>query len=154
MCLRGSSKTIRLAIGFMLLGAVSYYGVDALLQCVLWDLGEGRWIFATLAPPISCLGAFFAAKRFVPWGPPAVMFALLGIWFFGPLCMLQIARCTGGPGVSGIPIQDLLYMIGFFPGTTFMMSAYDGTVFALGLITLLMFGLWFAALIARKAPSR
>jgi hypothetical protein len=69
--------------------------------------------------------------------PPA-LFAVLGIWITGPAMLTFSASFCGG----GLTQPDAWHFFVFgtllFPLFTFVMSTYDGTLFALLLVTLLL----------------
>jgi hypothetical protein len=69
--------------------------------------------------------------------PPA-LFAVLGIWITGPAMLTFSASFCGG----GLTQPDAwhFFVIGtlLFPLFTFVMSTYDGTLFALLFVTLLL----------------
>lgn len=69
---------------------------------------------------------------------PISLFLLLGIWLSGPLFMSINATFTGG----GFATPEGWHVVKFgtllFPIFTFSMSAYDGTLFGLLLVTLLL----------------
>jgi hypothetical protein len=69
---------------------------------------------------------------------PAALFALLGIWLFGPL-MMSVSGTFSGGGISQ-PDGWHFILIGtcLFPMFTFIMSTYDGTLGALLLTTALL----------------
>lgn len=60
---------------------------------------------------------------------------VFGIWLFGPVCMMAGASFSGGgftlPGFFSPEAALLL-----FPPITFIMATYDGSLAALGLVTL------------------
>jgi hypothetical protein len=68
----------------------------------------------------------------------AALFAVLGIWILGPSMLTFSASFCGG----GLTQPDAwhFFVIGtpLFPLFTFVMSTYDGTLFALLLVTLLL----------------
>src|SRR5260370_7698704 len=92
-----------------------------------------------LLPLITCLAlTFYWRIRRTPQDKLAfALFAVLGIWLFGPVMMSVSASNTGG----GFSLPDGLHfvLVGtcMFPVFTFIMSTYDGTLGALLLTTVL-----------------
>lgn len=66
------------------------------------------------------------------------LFLLLGIWLSGPLFMTINATFTGGGFATPEGGHVVKFGTLFFPVFTFSMSAYDGTLFGLLLVTLLL----------------
>jgi hypothetical protein len=79
---------------------------------------------------------------------------LLGVWLLGPLGTTIGATFSGGgfslPGAWWI----LLLGIPFFLPLTFMMSTYDGTLGALGIVTIWFLLLGIRSLWRRTAPQQ
>jgi hypothetical protein len=66
------------------------------------------------------------------------LFAVLGIWIAGPSMLTFSASFCGGGLTQPDAWRFFVFGTLLFPLFTFVMSAYDGTVFALFLTTLLL----------------
>lgn len=64
--------------------------------------------------------------------------AVLGIWLFGPLLMTVGFSFNGGGFAKPDGWQLVVLGTGLFPFFTFEMSTYDGTLFAVILVTALL----------------
>lgn len=69
---------------------------------------------------------------------PAGFSAVLGIWLFGPLLMNVGFSFSGGGFAKSGGWQLAVLGTGLFPFFTFEMSTYDGTLFAVILVTALL----------------
>jgi hypothetical protein len=62
---------------------------------------------------------------------------ILGIWLTGPFWMMVANTGAAGEGFHAAGAwSSTAFMTAFFPATTFMMSAYEGSLFALLFTTL------------------
>ena len=91
--------------------------------------------------PLTAVIGFTILSRFHganARGPFVAFPMLLGIWALGPLFMMISSTFSGG-GVATPDAWELL-IVGsfFFPLFTFEGSTYDGTLFAVGLTTILL----------------
>jgi hypothetical protein len=68
----------------------------------------------------------------------AALFAVLGIWITGPSMLTFSASFCGGGLTQPDAWRFFVFGTLLFPLFTFVMSAYDGTLFALLLTTLLL----------------
>jgi hypothetical protein len=130
------------AIIHMLLGGIVFWAPNI---AVHWMTGY-RFSYSDAIGVTFLLPAatyLFFRLVFWPWRkledrlPPA-LFAVLGIWITGPAMLTFSASFCGG----GLTQPDAWHFFVFgtllFPLFTFVMSTYDGTLFALLLVTLLL----------------
>jgi hypothetical protein len=130
------------AIINMLLGGIVFWAPNI---AVHWMTGY-RFSYSDAIGVTFLLPAatyLFFRLVFWPWRkledrlPPA-LFAVLGIWITGPAMLTFSASFCGG----GLTQPDAWHFFVFgtllFPLFTFVMSTYDGTLFALLLVTLLL----------------
>jgi hypothetical protein len=130
------------AIIHMLLGGIVFWAPNI---AVHWMTGY-RFSYSDAIGVTFLLPAatyLFFRLVFWPWRkledrlPPA-LFAVLGIWIAGPAMLTFSASFCGG----GLTQPDAWHFFVFgtllFPLFTFVMSTYDGTLFALLLVTLLL----------------
>jgi hypothetical protein len=80
------------------------------------------------------------------------LWLLLGIWVFGPLCMTIGATFSGGGFTQPEGWRMLLLGIPLFVPLTFMMSTYDGTLGALGVVTIWFVVFGVLSFVRRAAP--
>ncbi len=99
----------------------------------------------TLAVLIMPVAASLLVRELLYWWQGALsrrgtiaLWMLLGIWVFGPLCVTAGATFSGGGFSQPQAWYLLLIGIPLFVPMTFMMSTYDGTLGALGVVTV-----WF-----------
>ena len=140
----------------VVLGAGLFWIPDIALHAVAaTGLAAGHVLVLTGLLPITC-GLGFAyrcrAQMKVAMRLTVAGLMVLGVWLFGPLAMTAGATFSGGGfSQSEAPVlPGLLGMTAMFPLTTFMMSAYDGTLGALVVVTIL---LPIVAVLSRPKPG-
>ena len=129
-----------LALAFAAAGAVSFWLPDVVVHAHAGPNLDARhaWAITVLAPAMF-LGAYLVARRlarqrhFKMVGPAM----LLGVWLSGGLFMtlaaiLSRSEFTGGTGIWRV----VVIFMSVIPIVTFVLAAYDGSVFALLAITL------------------
>jgi hypothetical protein len=125
-----------------LLGALVFWAPNVLVHWIIAYRFSGFVVIglSVLLPATTIL--FF---RMISWPSPRqhsrlsqALFAVLGIWIAGP-SMLTFSSSFCGGGLTQ-PDAWRFFVFGtlLFPVFTFVMSAYDGTLFALLLITVLL----------------
>ena len=156
----------RLAFSFALTGAFSFWVPDLIVH-----IHGGRTIDArhglaiSVAAPAMFLLAYVVARRFAAkwdfkWTGAAM---LLGVWFSGGVFMALAATASGSElaGVSGIS-QLVLVALSVIPIVTYILAAYDGSLFALLTVTVgaLVFSgvraswtLWMSVPTRRGSPT-
>ena len=145
-------KKIKTYCSFVLLGGFSYWLTDMAIHfltkfSVYWLLG-----LTLVVPVVVVLLYFYIRKRIkseYKVGLP--FFMIIGIWFFGPLGMGIGAIPTGGTFLSNGNLKGLLLLWAAFPLTTWMMSAYSGSMFGILITTFIL--LLFTANEGSKASA-
>ena len=108
------------------------------------DFGASRSdiILITLLPIITAVLTLqiLARSQVGPVNRASIaLWMLLGIWFFGPFCMMISAGFSGGGLLSSAAWQSLGSAALFFVPYTFVMSTYDATLGALFVVTIWFF---------------
>jgi hypothetical protein len=131
----------------MLLGAAGFWIPDVLLQAIhahRFDWLDVRIVTAVM--PSTLLMTFLTAKRVGKCDPPKRVGApmLVGVWLFGGLFMAVGASFSGAGFASPGGARDVLFvlLLSLFPMYTFIMATYDGSLFALLLVTVAAFLIW------------
>jgi hypothetical protein len=142
---------------WMLYGALLFWTPDILVHGVTGQKFDDIWL-VTLLPPLLCiLGYCWLAYRStteLTGLQPGLM--LLGIWCAGGIGTMLASSFAGGGfaganqwhDATGISLATIV-----FPPLSFMLATYDGTLFALLGITLLL-SLEAAGLSARRFKLR
>ena len=105
---------------------------------------------------VACPGTAaiaFAALCLLEWGCSLAWRAsifLLGVWFWGPPSMTVAAAFLGGGPHTLSDLGGFVFLWALFPVTTPMMATYDGSLFALFIITCIFAVLLIATLITRR----
>ena len=130
------------ALTYALLGALVFWTPNIVVHWIIAYRFSGFVVIGltVLLPAVTIL--FF---RTVLWPSlneesrlsPA-LFAVLGIWIAGPSMLTFSASFCGGGLTQPDAWRFFVFGTLLFPLFTFVMSAYDGTVFALLLTTLLL----------------
>ena len=134
---------------YALAGAFSFWGPGLLFAALtgrgfadfVLEVVKGpvlRLTIATLWPALLCLLVYFALLRYQH--QPRVYIAawmLVGVWCLGSLFIL-LTQTVLGAGLRGFQSSDLdmLLLVLAIPLVTFILSTYDGTLFALLLVTI------------------
>jgi hypothetical protein len=78
---------------------------------------------------------------------------LLGIWVLGGVFMTIGASFSGGGFANGISSGLVIVAMSLVPVYTFIMATYDGSLFALLLISFVLFLAWSKRLFNRPLRS-
>ena len=122
------------------LGAFMFWAPDFVLHAIRRDTFSGLEVLSLtlFSPSLTCLAVSLDwrangnSRTFLP----AALSAVLGIWLLGPLMMMINASFSYGGFTQPDGLYRVFYSTLIFPLFTFMMSAYDGTLFAVLLATL------------------
>ncbi|MCP4092445.1 MAG: hypothetical protein GY747_03260 [Planctomycetes bacterium] len=132
----------KLYLRFFLLGGAAFWLPDMLFNWIIPPTMVRMTMFM-MVPPIFILFWMWAGSHKKLGGHLVSMPScfLFGIWFFGPPAMFLGQRLGGAPwGGDGL-LENIGWVFGtwaFFPFTTFMMSAYHGSMGGLFIISLLL----------------
>src|ERR1700722_8355950 len=120
---------------YVIVAAIVFWLPDIILHAIT-KYRFGGWLelisLTLLLPLFACITIAYTWKISGDIGKflPAGLSGVLGIWLFGPLLMMVSASFSGGGFATSGGWQTALLGTGLFPMFTFMMSAYDGTLFA------------------------
>ncbi len=158
--LPAGTKRRQLALSFAVAGALSFWLPDLVVHIVAGPNFDSRHVWVcTILMPATFLFAYVVARRFgmkraFNWVGPAM---LLGIWLTGGLCMtLATASGSGFIGVDGVG-RLLIIVSSVIPVVTFILAAYDGSLFALLAVmlgALLLLGVRASWILLTYVPSR
>lgn len=128
-------------IAYMLAGAVAFWMPDILLQ--LRGFGaDGRHILllTVLLPWIlfSIYRVLLSIRGREMFGPSIAIYMLLGVWMLGSSAMVVGAFLTDGSLPHPGEAVSINALTGLLPSTTYNLSVFDGSLFALLLSTVLM----------------
>lgn len=130
------------ALKYIVLGPLIFWVPSVFLHLLRGDRFAGieAITLTILLPLITCLAlAFYWRIQRTPQGKLTfALFAVLGIWLFGPVMMAVSASNTGGGFSRPDGLHVVLVETCMFPVFTFIMSTYDGTLGALLLTTILL----------------
>lgn len=140
--MKSELKRATRALTYALLGALVFWTPNIVVHWIIAYRFSGFVVIGltVLLPAVTIL--FF---RLFLWPTlkqesrlsPA-LFAVLGIWIAGPSMLTFSASFCGGGLTQPDAWRFFVFGTLLFPLFTFVMSAYDGTVFALLLTTLLL----------------
>jgi hypothetical protein len=141
---------------FILVGAATYWGTDALIQ---WTHPPHRiWIsLLTFGVPSVVGGVWyrlFRKARYENYPKAFPLFMLLGIWALGPLAIAVTMQFLGGTILDIDKLQGFLMVWAAFPASTFMMSTYSGSLGGLIISTILLLILSLVASSKRRASNK
>jgi len=144
----------------MLLGAAGFWLPDTLLHAVPRN-GIVNWHdvrILTTVMPLTFLGTFLATRWLQKGATPKRIGLpmLAGVWLLGGLFMMIGASFLGGGFVmsDGAYWIGLLALLSLLPMYTFVMATYDGSQFALMLVTTVAFLVWLIQLRRMPLSSR
>ena len=153
-------KRPRLALSFTIVGALSFWLPDVAVHISAGPNFNSRHVWViTILMPAAFLVTYvvarkFALKRDFRWVGPAM---LLGVWITGGLFMtLATVSGSGFVGVDGVG-RLLIIVLSVIPVVTFILAAYDGSMFALLAVTLgalLLLGVRASWILLTYVPSR
>jgi hypothetical protein len=121
------------------------------------DFGASRSdiILITLLPIITAVLTLqiLARSQVGPLSRASIAsWMLLGIWFFGPFCMMISASFSGGGFLSSEVWRSIALAALLFVPYTFVMSTYDATLGALLVVTIWFFVIGAVGLTRRFRP--
>ena len=135
-----SPKQLRLAILFAVAGALSFWLPDLAIHIrSARNFGSQQvWLITIVLPAIFLfayvVARWFGVRRGFKWVGAAT---LLGVWLTGGLFTTLAATASGGGFVgTGILGALLIMMLSVIPIVTYILAAYDGSLFALLAVTL------------------
>jgi hypothetical protein len=148
------SKRILEARWYFLWGGLIFWVPDVLLHWSRGDRFSGRdaLVLTLLLPLITCSVLVLIWRRLEDRESraPEAFAVVLGVWMLGP-AMMYLGWIPGANAHPGDFRFILLYTV-IFPFTTFVMSTYDGTLFAV-LITTALLPLLAISRLSRGRPS-
>jgi hypothetical protein len=158
--LPSETKRRRLALSFAVAGALSFWLPDVVVHIEAGPNFDSRRVWlCTILMPVTFLLVYVVARRLgmkrdFTWVGPAM---LLGVWLTGGLFMtLATASGSGFVGVDGAG-RLLIIVLSVIPIVTFILAAYDGSLFALLAVTLgalLLLGVRASWILLTYVPSR
>jgi hypothetical protein len=130
------------ALKYIVLGPLIFWAPSVFLHLLRGDRFAGieAITLTILLPLITCLAlAFYWRIQRTPQDKLTfALFAVLGIWLFGPVMMSVSWSSTGGGFSHPDSSHSVLIETCMFPVFTFIMSTYDGTLGALLLTSVLL----------------
>lgn len=129
-------------MAYMLAGALAFWTPDILLQSRRGavDIALGDVLLLTLLLPWALFSVYrvlLSIRGRLAYGPSIALYMLLGVWTLGSAAMMVGALFTDGlPYAADSLGRDLL--TGLLPSSTYALAAFDGSLFALLLVTGLM----------------
>lgn len=157
--LPSGAKRCRLALSFAVAGALSFWLPDVVVHIDAGPNFDSRHVWVcTILMPATFLFAYVVARRLgmkrdCKRVGPAM---LLGVWLSGGLFMtLAMASGTGFVGVDAVG-RLLIIVLSVIPVVTFILAAYDGSLFALLAVTLgalLLWGVRASWILLTSVPS-
>ncbi len=153
-------KRPRLALSFAIAGALSFWLPDVAVHISAGPSFNSRhmWVNTILMPAAFLLtyvvARKFALKRDFRWVGPAM---LLGVWITGGLFMMIAAMSSGSEfvGVSGV-WRLVIVVLSVIPIVTYILATFDGSLFALLVLTLgalLLLGFRASRILSKSGPS-
>jgi hypothetical protein len=133
------AKRSRLMFAFAALGAMSFWLPDLVIHLSAGpNLDSRHGLAITVCAPAVFLFAYVVARRFAKrqgftWTGATM---LLGVWLSGGLFMTIAAMVSGSEFIGGTGVWRLVAIFaGIVPIVTYVLSSYDGSVFALLAVT-------------------
>jgi hypothetical protein len=133
----------------MALGAVSFWLPDILWHVIRGSQFEGRDVIAiTVLMPLSLSGTYTLVKR-LPRSEeektPIFRWMLLGLWLFGGFFIMVEGSFLGAGFATSSDLSDFLQSLAmsFLPGIAYIMAAYDGSLGALLIVSVVPPIIWF-----------
>jgi len=153
-------KRPRLALSFAIAGALSFWLPDVAVHVSAGPNFDSRhvWAITILSPAAFLVGYVvarkFAIKRDFKWVGAAM---LLGVWVTGGVFMTigAMASGSGFVGVSGV-WRLVIIVLSIIPIVSYILATYDGSLFALLLLTLgalLISGFRASRILSTSGPS-
>lgn len=138
MSLRLPIRQPRFALASALVGALSFWLPDVATHLFFRFTFDRSQLWAiTLLMPATLLCDYLVVSRLLAkhdfnWVGIAM---LIGVWLTGGLFMMLGATVSGGGFASGVPISLVMIASSIIPVVTCMMATYDGSLFALLIVT-------------------
>ena len=153
-------KRQRLALSFAIAGALSFWLPDVAVHISAGPNFDSRHVWAiTILSPAAFLFTYVVARKFAikqdfRWVGAAM---LLGVWITGGVFMTIAAMASGSGfvGVTGV-WRLVIIVLSVIPVVTFILARYDGSLFALLVLTLgalLISGVRASRILSTSGPS-
>jgi len=124
---------------FVLFAGLIYWLTDIAIHFL--TKFSAYWLIGlTVGTPIVVVFTYYQIRKRIEseYRVGLPFFMLIGIWFFGPIGMGIGAMPTGGTFFSSGNLKGLLTLWAAFPLTTWMMSAYSGSMFGIIITTFIL----------------
>jgi len=149
----------KLALSFAAAGALSFWLPDTAVHVAARPTFDSPhvWLITFLMPATFLLaylvGRRLAVQREFKWVGLAM---LLGVWLLGGLFMTVAATASGVgfAGPNGIRDGLLMIALSLIPPVTYMMAAYDGSLFALLAVSIGALLIWAVRSSGMPIPFR
>lgn len=120
-------------------GGLGFWGPELVLYPVMRHQADVRIL--TILLPLS-LGLLYLLisilRRRDESLPSAAFFLVLGVWVLGPAAM-GVSNTFLGAGLhAGVLVSIFASLLGLFPVYTFIAATYDGSLYALTIVSILM----------------
>lgn len=140
-------KQPRLAFAFAVAGALAFWAPDVVAHVMAGREFNSLHVKAiSLVLPITFLIAYVSFRKVAALrGYKSLGVAMLiGVWLTGGLFMMIAATALDGGFASAAGVRYSLFMtaLSVMPPVTYMMAAYDGSLFALLAVTVGSFLTW------------
>ncbi len=126
-------------IAYPLLGAILFWGIDALVMTYWGTLSTAAWISAkSIALPVACGTAFWQMVKLFSCQDRlmgAAMAMVTGIWVSGPLYFIYFHLSFGTRPMS---TGEMLFHIVLFPIATLLVSLFNGSIGGLLITTAIL----------------
>ena len=135
-------KSIFWALIYIVVGGTAFWAPDVALKAYRgYEFSGVDALLLSILMPCALLtgyGLLFWLRSGRRPVLPVALFMLLGVWTLGSLSMMLGASFSGGGFAQpGSDVWDVI-ALGLRPQYTYIMAAYDGSLLALGLATILM----------------
>jgi hypothetical protein len=127
-------------VGAAIAGALSFWAPDIVVHVIRGKDFAGRdamlltWLLPLMVLLLALVDISLVGRIFNDRGK--VVAVLFGIWLLGPLSMFIGASTSDGGFAMPNSGAAVIIMTVFFPIFTFMMSAYEGSLLALLIVTI------------------
>lgn len=131
---RHGARPVSAAVYFS--AAIAFWVPGVAVNALAPRFGVIEVAIVTVVCPLAAAGIFLSLsmldlKASLAW---KTSFYLLGIWAWGPPFMTMNGAMAAGDGYA-LDLARVVIMWAAFPLTAWMMAAYDGSLFALGIAT-------------------
>jgi hypothetical protein len=141
---------------FMGMGAIGFWAPDIAWHAIRGSQFDGRDVIGiTVLLPLSFLGTYILIRR--SHGrqykkPPILRWMLLGLWLLGGFLLMVAASFSGAGFALGDRLQALA--ISLIPGIAYILAAYDGSLGALLIVTVVPLIIWLVRVVRQfSQPS-